>query len=120
MDMFAPSTYEFALNRAQEPVAPASGASAEDGEEQRRFASSRRWVTAYLRHVLLSDHAGCFPPRSPAFLVIPSEPALRACGLFTLFSRDALPRTAMDARSTAPAVVVPRPNGATRRSAVVV
>jgi|GEM_PF-1242775 hypothetical protein len=34
MDMFAPSTYEFALNRAQEPVAPASGASAEDGESK--------------------------------------------------------------------------------------
>jgi len=34
MDMFAPNTYEFALNRAQEPVAPASGASAEDGESK--------------------------------------------------------------------------------------
>lgn len=26
----------------------------------RRFASSQRWVTAYQRRVLLSDHAGVF------------------------------------------------------------
>ena len=34
MDMFAPNAYEFSLNRVQEPVAPASGASAEDGESK--------------------------------------------------------------------------------------
>ncbi len=32
MDMFSPSVYESAHNRVQEPVAPASGAQAEDGE----------------------------------------------------------------------------------------
>ena len=32
MDMFSPNVYEFAHNRVQEPVAPASGALAEDGE----------------------------------------------------------------------------------------
>jgi hypothetical protein len=32
MDMFSPSVYEFAHNRVQEPVVPASGAQAEDGE----------------------------------------------------------------------------------------
>ena len=34
MDMFSPSVYESALNRVQEPVGPASGASAEDGESK--------------------------------------------------------------------------------------
>jgi len=48
MDMFAPNTYEFALNRAQEPVAPASGASAEDGESKalRELASLGDRVSA--------------------------------------------------------------------------
>ena len=32
MDMFSPSVYESALYRVQEPVVPASGAHAEDGE----------------------------------------------------------------------------------------
>lgn len=32
MDMFSPSVYESTLYRVQEPVAPASGLQAEDGE----------------------------------------------------------------------------------------
>lgn len=32
MDMFSPSAYESSQYRAQEPVVPASGASADDGE----------------------------------------------------------------------------------------
>ena len=34
MDMFSPYAAEFAHNRAQEPVAPASGALADDGESK--------------------------------------------------------------------------------------
>ena len=35
----------------------------------RRFESSRRWVTVYLRPALLSDHAGAFssPGRSRVY-----------------------------------------------------
>jgi hypothetical protein len=50
MDMFSPSVYEFAHNRVQEPVVPASGAQAEDGE-----CKALRELAA-----LLSDHAGVF------------------------------------------------------------
>ncbi|MBL8308821.1 MAG: hypothetical protein JNL19_00220 [Burkholderiales bacterium] len=34
MDMFAPSTYEFSLEKAPEHVVPASGVLAEDGESK--------------------------------------------------------------------------------------
>ena len=34
MDMFSPHAYELALNRAQEPVVPVSGALADDGESK--------------------------------------------------------------------------------------
>ena len=41
MDMFAPSTYEFALNRAQEPLLPHPAL--QPKTVSRRFASLRRW-----------------------------------------------------------------------------